>query len=180
MKQFCIITIFALLFALVFISISFYFTQVKHERYLIGLENDLRILGKKFKEYISQNNGSFPSSEEDLINKGFLAKKNLKESRITRYYIPDPVYGVGATANYFHEWKIEYGVKLEDLKVEEGKLYDINTNMQMVLIRGPFIRRDRFLNKVYEEVSLDLYNEMLHFQQDKAAETINDEKKINQ
>ncbi|HOM62114.1 MAG TPA: hypothetical protein PLP49_11855 [Anaerohalosphaeraceae bacterium] len=103
--------------------------------------------------YIEQNSGEFPSSEEDLLQKGFLKVDN------SHIYVQFPNTASTIESHRcfrFRAFTIRYGTKFEDLKLFKGVLVDKKTNKEVLLINGPC----RFLLP-YKDYSIEIYEKML-------------------
>jgi len=122
--------------------------------------------------YIRQNQGKFPTSEEDLINQFFFKKEKTADG--FRYFITydfdktvSDRYWSSMNAKCFESVTISYGAKLDKIRVVEGKLFDEETGSQILLIDGP---EKLGLKGYYENATLYWYQESLRYQKDKPAE----------
>lgn len=127
----------------------------------------LHRFGSCLKLYIWKE-GSFPSSRDDFIDKGYLvviSDNQYEVKSINGFYFDWPKVDLssgyilgGRAGNGFGEFNISYGAKVEDLMVCDGVLVDRRTKKPFLLIGGPY----EFLNRrYYRRVNLDLYEEML-------------------
>ena len=115
--------------------------------------------------YIQKNNGNFPSSEDDLIQKKFI--KKVKGDDEYEYFLKlgsDDRQDKGYYKHHnFKLFEISYGVNVEDINRVGPKLYVKSTGEQMLLIDGPYRRH---LKKTqYEPISLKWYELMLEEKQ---------------
>lgn len=125
--------------------------------------------------YIQENQGNFPVSEDDLIQQHFLKKAKIEEKdksydvyfiRSFDYDPEDPEneknwLHVRGRQDGFKALKILYGVRIEDIEVIDGKLYDKSTNQEILLIDGPHKKS----TQIYESCSLQWYKLMLQEKQ---------------
>ena len=118
-------------------------------------------------EYIKQNNGKFPSGEEDLLNQEFLKKEKTPSG--FRYSVNLDSEYPELEANwsiipdgYFESLEINYGLNINQIKVVDSSLYNEDTKEQLLLINGPKQYRG-----YYKAASITWYNSMLHYQQNK-------------
>lgn len=117
------------------------------------------------KNYIAENEGCFPTSVEDLEKKGFLKKVpygNKQGEYYYRIYAPDMTAWEGwLPFQQFNQFTFQYGVKVEDIELKEGRLFSKADHTQIFLFKGPFFER---LITEYEAASLELYQEMVRLQ----------------
>ncbi len=156
-----------------FITLLFYVIREAEKCY--GHEYMAAHIERTLKSYIVRNSGSFPESQEEFIRKGFLKIESSKESSKESFYLrglwDEPAWH---RIGYFENFTIRYGFKIEDIYLKDNRLYSINNNEQIFLIKGPYMQR---LRKVYKSISFNLYSEMLRLQQNKAVETVGSDKK---
>ncbi|MFA6176688.1 MAG: hypothetical protein WC765_08940 [Phycisphaerae bacterium] len=143
-------------------------------------ETFLNRVGSCIKLYISQNDGNFPSSREDLFNKGYLTKETVDGNSHIRMKIIQDFFNdwpsMEISSDYktayvsgvnFDRFDIRYGVEPKELKLEKNKLFDVHTNKHILLIDGPskFSLTSYYLPKrYYNFISVELYKEMLYHQ----------------
>jgi len=161
-----VVTITLMLLVLVALPFVFFVTirAVRNWYYPIG---SIEITAKRFARgilvpYISANNGVFPMSEDDLLNKKFLKKAKIHDGN--EYYLKLGPSEFGEEAAYhknvwFKFLRINYGARVENIEVRGGKLYDKSTKKQVLLIDGPY--KQHLQKRCYESVSLHLYELML-------------------
>ena len=132
------------------------------------------------KLYLIHSNGTFPTSEDDLIKKGCIKKSFEKGKGVyaysIRYYLdevyeklyPENIYTVKMetwdNSVRFNEFKIYYRAKLETLEIINNKLYDKTTHKPVLLIESPY--EGKALREISEKISLELYQEMLRLQKE--------------
>ncbi|MHC4867528.1 MAG: hypothetical protein ACYTEX_25940 [Planctomycetota bacterium] len=109
------------------------------------------------RSYIEQQ-ASFPGSETELEEKGFLKKVTGPEDiqYFVRYYGDSntPWYRVSG----FDRFRVSYGIDPEKLKILEGKLVDKASETPVLLIDGPY--KERY-GPTYESISLWWYERMV-------------------
>lgn len=111
--------------------------------------------------YIKQNDGNFPSCEEELVRKDFLRTRNQESidgqySNLLIQSWMDPNSWISFYGR--DKLKVSYGLSIEDIYRRNGKLYDLSTNEQIFLIHGPY---KIILDTEYEKTSNRLYKTML-------------------
>ena len=124
-------------------------------------------LGRPIAGYIRQNQGEFPSSEKDLIDKFFLKKEKTDDG--FRYFLTDdfdePVISDRGwnpvDSKCFESITISYGTELNNIEEVDGKLFDKGTGSQVLLIDGP---GKLGLKRYYERATLYWYEERLIYQ----------------
>jgi len=125
----------------------------------IGYRHNLEPLKECLLYYLEQNAGVFPSSEEELLQKGFLKIENSTESERSYIYIlvrnrnaPSPEF---RRCFRFRNFTIKYNTQYEDLQLLNGRLVDKRTNQPVLLINGPCR-----LFVPYRDYSIELYRKM--------------------
>ena len=114
-------------------------------------------------EYIKENAGQFPESQQDLISKRYL--KVEYEKGIPQYF-NKITYN-----NQQMEWQewpvhlewftVRYGVQKEDFFVKNEVLYEKNNGQEVFLLDGPYNRRfEPTLRRTYRMISLKWYELM--------------------
>jgi len=170
-KKICIFTLIICLLLIVSMFCSYFAMWMSIPVYRIG---------SCLKLYISNNNGNWPSSKDGLISQGYIKLiprqkgENYYEIKTILGYVYDwnsdytlPKYETANSHEYFDRYSIKYGIRVEDLRIEKGKLVEVKTNLPVLLIEGPF----KFLLKgEYRKVSRDLYKEMLYHQNIKKSD----------
>jgi hypothetical protein len=136
---------------------------------------DLVEIAMALKGFIHETKGKFPTSEQDLIDKGFL--KIVEAPFGTRYVVRVDYYFESRTWGDvpLERFKIYYGATVDNLRLEGDVLYRKDTNVPVLLIDGPC--RDKF-KKIYalqsqpsyEEFSVELYKMMLEYQKPKVEQ----------
>ncbi len=94
-------------------------------------------LADDLENYICSHHGKFPKNEEDLKSFGVTNQNALKRS------------------------SLPFGIKLDDIKVSNGKLFDTNGE-QILLIQ--YEEKDYLTRRRCEKISLKLYNKMVELQ----------------
>jgi hypothetical protein len=154
-----------------------YFVFIKNEMYKVR-DVDLLDMVAAIEGYISENNGQFPLSEQDLIDKGFLRIE--KTSTETVYKVRIDYHQVRAgyrvvspnwSEVYFDKYKILYGASTDNIRLEGDMLYSVDTNQPVLLIAGPYKKYFKHSiitgDRTYEEFSVELYKMMLEYQKPK-------------
>ena len=112
-------------------------------------------------EYIQENDGQFPRSQKDLMEKGYL-KIEYKEGR-PKYFNKVTFYQQAKWQEWpVHlEWfTIRYGAKKEDFIVVDGALCEKN-RQEVFLLDGPYNRKmEPALRRTYRMISLKWYELM--------------------
>lgn len=114
-------------------------------------------LGNVISCYIA-NEGYFPSSEDDLVQRGYLRKENNDVNSIQYYIRCDPNTEGWHSLFPYKLFKIRYGIDIQDLKIINGKVCDKITNEPILLIEGSY---SFALKRTYESVTLMWYNQVL-------------------
>ena len=119
--------------------------------------------------YIRENNGQFPANEADLQQQYLFRKTKSGENydyfiRLAPFGHEDPEVEKGwIKLGLFSLLKISYGVKIENVKMIDGKLYDKFTNEQILLLDGDY--RKNLKELYYEPISVKWYELMLEEKQ---------------
>lgn len=127
-----------------------------HAHMSTGIIVTRRLIG----DYIVANHGNFPPSESDLERQGFI--KKIITIHGIEYFLWD--FAAYKQAWYpcrypnFDSFTIAYGIKPENIKMIDGKLYDKSTNNQILLIDGP---HKRSYQETYERTSAAWHELML-------------------
>ena len=111
--------------------------------------------------YIVKNAGDFPASEADLIHQRFLRINPDNNRYEHRPFAIDPSFGdkeYWSESRNFGSLKLRYGVRVEDITLISGELYDRSTGMKIMLIDAPY--REYFEDK-YRSISARLYKLMV-------------------
>lgn len=128
-------------------------------------------VGSCLKLYTIDSKGDWPSSKGDLISKGYIkliplqSDEKFYEIKIMQddqleWHSGSALseHGITTSREYFDRYSIKYGIKVEDLRLENNKLIDTKTGSRVLLIEGPF---KFLLENEYRKVSVDLYKTML-------------------
>ena len=106
----------------------------------------LHNLSNTLQHFISQNDGAFPASEAELIEKGYIIKKNGKiecKYFFFSHYDPKTQISKLVSCPHYDYFTIKYGASLEDVK--QG----------MVLLDGPysiFVKYRKHNNRLYKKM----------------------------
>jgi hypothetical protein len=122
-------------------------------------DRDLSLIISCLRNYISENEGSFPSSEEDLNNKGFIKKESLHVHSISISDSNNAGKRDWEEISNFEHFNIYYGIDINDVEAKDNKLYSNETKQQIFLINGRFGKS----GEIFEKASYDLYKEMLKY-----------------
>jgi hypothetical protein len=114
-------------------------------------------------EYIQENAGQFPKSQQDLISKGYL---KVEYEKGNPRYFNKIVYNDQRTE--WQEWPVHlewftvrYGVQKEDFLVVNGRLCEKENGQEVFLLDGPYNRRiEPTLRRMYRMISLKWYKQM--------------------
>lgn len=138
----------------------------------------LQAVASCIKLYIEEHEGHFPTSQEDLIAKGFIKIEtygNLRHKYRVRFSVTDVFHNQDSNKapavkmegwmpiSSFNEFNIRYGTRIEDIQVSGHRLYDKNTQAQILLVEGSY---KRGLRQEHESISFELYKEMLRLQRE--------------
>lgn len=170
----------------IFFSLIGYCIYSYYAKLSWGSMQSVRAAASCIKLYIRENEGRFPTSEQDLINKGFVkieTYSNLKQRYSVRCHFRDifarrrlnqvpPVKKteVWWTIIPLSKLNIKYGTKIDDIEVTDHRLYDKNTQAQIFLIESPYTIGKR---QEHESISFELYKEMHQLQRE--HQSINEE-----
>jgi len=107
--------------------------------------------------YVKENQGKLPETEDDLVRSGYFRKITKNDDIIYEFRYDN---NLGENEGWNHlshmeEFKIYYGVDLNDLEVRNGKLYNKSTNSVFVFFEGP---RKYLLPRFYRKMSMEIYN----------------------
>ncbi len=133
------------------------------------------------KRFLVLNNGVFPESERELIEKGVLVKRKSLPFDDYHYLLPrslptelvcfdqNEISGENIKSYInlyrFEAFVIFYGVGPDKIDASSSRLFHKPTGEHILLISGP--RRLPFLRKKqYEKVSFELYQEMVRLQKE--------------
>ncbi|GEM_PF-2360169 len=118
-------------------------------------------IGKVIGRYTEENDGAFPKSEQDLIDKNFL-KKAITDGNLI-YYLKHGSSDLGEKAYnecfHFGEMKISYGISIEQIELRKGMLYNKESGELFLLIDGPYTKD--LMSQFYMRASVNLYESML-------------------
>ena len=123
---------------------------------------DLRIIKNWLGIYIWQNDGGFPVSEEDMIEKGLLRKSSATSNGnySLRASITDAWFeGVG-----IDKFNINYGFEYENVDLIDNKLFDKDHGGQVLLIDCLNVKekwKRKKLKNACENVTNELYQKMI-------------------
>ena len=109
--------------------------------------------------YIRENNGQYPKSQDELIEKGYLRTQFIEGKVEYQYLVDFEEPYVWSKLYYFEKFTIDYGVNLIDLEVKDEKLYDPKSKEHIVLIDGPKVLL--LSNDDYDYLSVKLYDEAI-------------------
>ena len=115
-------------------------------------------------DYIEMNNGSFPDSEDDLIEAGVLKYQQKKYYRISKTpYQEDDCYELW----WYKDFKIKYGIKSNDYELRNQKLYfkSQSNGDEVLFIEGP---KTLILKLQYRYMTVELFQKMEMEKQNKS------------
>ena len=112
--------------------------------------------------YIEKNDGRFPASEDELIEKGGL-RKQVSDTETKYYYILKDGDGHKNKLDDFGSFKLRYGSSLENVEMENGRLYDKLTHEEVLLIDGLYTEQ---LKDRYRDMSCHWYKLMVEMSKD--------------
>jgi hypothetical protein len=146
--------IIALLILLLLLSLVPYF--IFHEK-MYAYKLDAHHISLTLKEFVKSNHGSFPSSEDKLIEKGYLKQPSENNNKYKVRYRKE-------TDSWwpcldYKGMNVRYNFDLSNVKVVDNKLCDKNTNYQILIIEGPY--SSYFLKDEYERYSYEIYEEIV-------------------
>jgi len=111
------------------------------------------------KLFIAENEGRFPSSQQELIDKGLLKVEPHAGGYNYRVYMGGNDKG-GAVFPLFERFSIRYGTNVDDLEIRNATLFDKLTHKEVLLVQGFYPQ----LKQTYTVASVQLYYEMLGLQ----------------
>ena len=117
--------------------------------------------------YINASSGSFPSSQEELEEKGYLQERKTHDGvEYSIRFLPED-QDSWQDFPAFAMFTVKYGVNLEDIEPRDGRLYDAASGAQVLLISdtiggldGPY---KGFLQQTYEQISWNWYEQMIKY-----------------
>ena len=105
-----------------------------------------------FTEFI-KDNGYFPKSEQELIDKGYM--KIVLSNGNQQYKYSSRGNDFWYDLNEFDSYRYYYGTSISDLEYNNGVVYQKKSNKPFLFIDGPY--SSSWKKKTYNDVTIKIY-----------------------